>query len=72
MKSWLGSIDIPGGQKRLLKVIGSDLSSSDVNLHGSFKNIIEVENESVHDEISKMLVLLKRVVRGHFRSLPVI
>ena len=60
MMSWLGSIDVPKGQTTLQEVIGSDLSSYDVNLHGSFKNIIEVENESVHDEISKMLVLLKR------------
>ena len=41
-------------------VIRSDLVSFEVNLHGSFKDIIEVENESVHDEISKVFILLNK------------
>ena len=55
-------------------VIRSDLPvvSFEVNLHGSFKDIVEVENESVHDEISKVFVLLNKnlveVISGQFKS----
>ena len=38
----------------------SDILSFDENLHGSFEDIVEVENKSVHDEVSKVFVLLNK------------